>query len=188
MKIILASSSIFRKQLLGKLGLKFNCVAPNIDETHFANETPRQLVLRLAEQKARAIKADDQTIVIASDQVAVLDDRVFGKPITHANAIAQLQICSGKKVEFLTSIAVLKNDNLQIIVENFSVYFRKLNNKQIENYLQIEKPYNCAGSFKSDGLGIVLFEKLSGEDPNSLVGLPLIKLTKMLENIGIYVI
>ncbi len=191
--LILASSSPFRKELLTKLGLEFSTYAPDIDESRKDGETPGQLVYRLAEEKAVEVAKTQSGLIIASDQVATLgsgtqaDDEILTKPHTHENAIKQLQQSSGNTVTFVTSLTLLNtnNNNIQTIVETFKVIFKILNDKQIDNYLKKEQPYNCAGSFKSEALGISLFERLEGNDPNTLIGLPLIQLIKMLENEGV---
>jgi MAF protein len=190
MQIILGSSSIYRAELLKKLGLEFDTFSPDINEDRLENETAKQLVYRLAEQKAYEVAKHKQGLIIASDQVCVLDEAILGKPLTHQNAVKQLSNCSGKKVEFLTSLSVLNTQSKKIetVVDTFSVYFKKLSLAQIENYLKKEQTLHCAGSFKSEGLGIALFEKLEGEDPNSLIGLPLIKLITLLEKNGIFVL
>ena len=185
MKLILASTSPFRKAILDKLGLNFDTASPETDETALEHESPQQLVERLSIAKAKAV-ADKHTnaLVIGSDQVSVINGKIIGKPHTHENAIKQLQNASGKTVTFYTGLCLYNSDTkkYQSEVVPFDVVFRELSEQQIENYLQKEKPYNCAGSFKSEALGIVLFEKLIGEDPNTLIGLPLIRLVKMLEN------
>lgn len=191
--LILASSSPFRKELLTKLELDFSTYAPDIDESRKDGETPEQLVYRLAEEKAAEISKTHSGLIIASDQVATLgsgtevDDKILTKPHTHENAIKQLQQSSGNIVTFVTSLTLLNTNtnNIQTIVETFKVFFKVLNDKQIENYLKKEQPYNCAGSFKSEALGISLFERLEGDDPNTLIGLPMIQLIKMLENEGV---
>ena len=186
-RLVLGSTSPFRKEILTKLGLPFATAAPDIDESPLANETPEQLVLRLAEQKARAVAvAYPDNLIIGSDQVAVIDGTILGKPHTHERAVEQLSNASGKTVRFYTGLCLYNstNDTAQSEVVPFDVVFRKLTTTQIENYLQKEKPYNCAGSFKSETLGIALFEKLLGDDPNTLIGLPLIRLISMLENEG----
>jgi len=187
-QLVLASSSPFRRELLEKLELKFSCDSPDIDETAQPHETPQQLVARLAQEKAKAVAArHPNALVIASDQCAILDGDILGKPGDHQTAVQQLQAASGKKVLFLTSLALLNANtgNLQVEVCPFAVYFRKLSSAEIESYLNKEQPYNCAGSFKSEGLGITLFQRLEGEDPNTLIGLPLIRLTAMLGKEGI---
>jgi len=191
--LILASSSPFRKELLAKLGLEFSVHAPDIDESQQVGETPKQLVYRLAQEKAHEVAKTQSGLIIASDQVATLssgthaDDAILTKPHNHENAVRQLQQSSGNTVTFLTSLSLLNTNtgNIQTIVESFKVVFRTLSAEQIDNYLKKEQPYNCAGSFKSEALGISLFERLEGDDPNTLVGLPLIQLIKMLENEGV---
>lgn len=184
MKLILASTSPFRKAILDKLGVDFDIASPEVDETALTNETPQQLVERLSIAKAKAV-ADkvDSALVIGSDQVSVIDGAIIGKPHTHENAVKQLQNASGKTVTFYTGLCLYNSstDQYQSEVIPFNVVFRHLSQQQIERYLKKETPYNCAGSFKSEALGIVLFEKLDGEDPNTLMGLPLIRLVKMLE-------
>lgn len=183
--LILASSSPYRRELLARLRLSFSWESPAIDEQRLPNESPRAMVLRLAEAKAHAIAArHPNAVIIASDQAAIVEGEILGKPGTHENAVAQLQRISGRTVEFLTSLAVFNSTThrLQLDVVPFTVHMRNLSLAQIENYLRLERPYDCAGSFKSEGLGIVLFEKMVGDDPNALVGLPLIRLREMLEN------
>jgi len=187
-QLILGSSSPFRAELLTKLGLNFSASSPDIDETRLTNETAEQLVKRLAEQKAMAVaKQHPQALIIGSDQVAVLDDQIIGKPGNHEKAFKQLQTASGKTIQFLTGLALFNSatNKMQSIVEPFHVTFRQLTDAQIDFYLHQEKPYQCAGSFKSEGFGITLFSKLQGNDPNSLIGLPLICLVEMLGNEGI---
>jgi septum formation protein len=187
-QLILASSSPYRRELLIKLGLAFASVSPRIDETPHQDETPEQLVERLALEKARAVAAcNPEALIIASDQVAVLNGQILGKPGDHEAAKQQLAAASGSKVLFLTSLVLLDSSSgkYQREVVPFSVYFRTLEDDEIEGYLSREKPYDCAGSFKSEGLGITLFERLEGDDPNTLIGLPLIRLCHMLANEGI---
>lgn len=186
--IILASSSPFRRELLNKLCLPFTCHSPDIDETAKAGESPQALVGRLALEKANAIAhKNDKALIIASDQVAVLNDQIMTKPHTHAKAVEQLSRSSGHSVHFLTSLCLLNSQtqNTQTVVATYTVEFLPLTDQQIEAYLRKEQPYNCAGSFKSEGLGITLFSRMTGEDPNSLIGLPLIQLTQMLRNEGV---
>ena len=193
MALILASSSPFRQTLLSKLGLEFSVQSPDIDESRKLGESPEQLVYRLAQDKAQEVAKSQHGLIIASDQVATLQDGlgaqdvVLGKPHTHENAIKQLSACSGNVVTFVTSLCLLNTNsgNIQTIVETYKVIFKTLKPEQIENYLKKEQPYNCAGSFKSEGLGISLFTSLEGKDPNTLIGLPLIQLIKLLENEGI---
>ena len=189
-KLVLASTSGFRKQLLEKLNLPFVTASPDADETAQENETPEQLVQRLSIAKAEAIVPDfPNHLIIGSDQVACIDGEILGKPGSFDNALAQLRNASGKTVTFYTGLTLINSStgNRQTACETFNVHFRNLNDAQITRYLQLEQPYNCAGSFKSEGLGISLFEKLEGDDPNSLIGLPLIRLIQMLDREGIAV-
>jgi len=189
--LILASSSPFRRQILDKLQLEYSCLSPDIDESPNGNETPVQLVTRLAVAKAEKIaETESDSLIIGSDQVAVLGDEILGKPHTHENAVKQLQRLSGHRVTFLTGLALInsKSGNIQREAVPFDVVFRTLTDEMIDNYLRAEEPYNCAGSFKSEALGIVLFDKLEGDDPNTLIGLPLIRLVRMLENEGVNVL
>ena len=191
MQLILASTSPFRKNVLEKLGLPFDCHAPEVDEAPQPHETPAQLVERLSIAKAQAVAAHlQQGLVIGSDQVAVIDDEILGKPGNHENAVGQLERAAGKTVTFLTGLALVNAESgaIQAEVVPFKVVFRQLTQPQIVNYLNAEQPYNCAGSFKSEGLGIALFDRLEGDDPNTLIGLPLIRLIRMLEKEGMTVI
>lgn len=190
-KLVLASSSPFRKEVLSRLGIPFDTISPDADETMLADESPSALVVRLAKLKAEAVASDySDALIIGSDQVAALDGNILGKPGNHEKAVQQLQQASGRSVMFYTGLCLLnsKTGITQTDYSIFTVNFRKLNAEQIENYLQKEKPYNCAGSFKSEALGSALFDSLDGNDPTSLIGLPLIKLIRMLENEGVRVI
>jgi len=191
MKLVLASTSPYRRAILEKLGIDFTCMEPDVNENILIDEIPEQLVARLAKAKAQAV-ADkvDHALIIGSDQVAVVDGQVLGKPGNHEAAVKQLRRVSGKRISFLTGLCVLNTESnrVQLDVVPFNVIFRKLTDAQIENYLQKEQPYNCAGSFKSEGLGIALFERLEGDDPNTLIGLPLIRLIRMLESEGFPII
>ena len=190
-RLVLGSSSPYRKALLEKLDLSFDCDSPDIDETPLKGEHPKDMVARLAKAKAQAIaERHPQSIIIASDQCATLDGDIIGKPGDFENAFAQLRNASGRTVTFYTSLCVFNagTNQYQETVEPFYVYFRELTDSEIENYLKKEEPYNCAGSFKSEGLGISLFERLEGNDPNTLIGLPLIQLIKMLDEFGVNVI
>ncbi|WP_370277635.1 nucleoside triphosphate pyrophosphatase [Pontibacterium sp.] len=183
--LVLASSSPFRRQILDKLNLDYECHSPNIDESPLNNEQANQLVERLAIAKAQAVaETYPDALIIGSDQVAVINGNIVGKPHTHEKAVQQLKSASGNAVTFYTGLALHNSitGNTQSEVVPFSVHFRELNDTMIENYLQAEQPYNCAGSFKSEGMGIALFEKLEGDDPNTLIGMPLIRLIRMLEN------
>lgn len=187
--LLLASSSPYRRQLLARLDLPFETAAPDIDETPMASETAEALALRLAEQKAKALEERFRGhIIIGSDQAAALPDgSLLSKPGHYEAAKQQLMRSSGSRVRFLTGLAVLdtRNGTLQTHCEPFEVHFRDLQEEEIEGYLHKEKPYDCAGSFKMEGLGIALFNRLEGDDPNSLIGLPLIALTRMLRKLGI---
>lgn len=187
-RLILASSSLYRRKILQKLGIEFDWTSPDIDETPLPDEPPEELVRRLAESKARALTATyPNHLIIGSDQVATLGGNIIGKPGNHQAALAQLEGFSNKTVLFLTGLCLLNSatGQAQISVEEYRVKFRPLSTKQLNNYLEKEQPYDCAGSFKSEGMGIYLFDKLSGDDPNTLIGLPLIALTKMLIKEGI---
>lgn len=181
----MGSSSPFRKQLLEQLKLKFETHSPDIDETPLANETIEAMVLRLSEEKAREIaKSHPDALIIGSDQSAILNGKVLHKPGDHETAREQLKQASGQTITFQTGLCLLNAEtgHLQSKLVPYTVTFRQLSNETIESYLQAEKPYNCAGSFKSEGLGIALFEKMQGDDPSALIGLPLIELTNMLNN------
>ena len=187
MKLVLASTSPFRREILEKLDVSFETVAPDVNEDILIDEIPEQLVARLAEAKARAgAEKQSHALIIGSDQIAVVDGQILGKPGNHEEATKQLRRASAKRVSFLTGLCVFNTESkrAQVDVVPFNVIFRQLTDKQIESYLQKEQPYNCAGSFKSEGLGIALFERLEGDDPNTLIGLPLIRLIKMLESEG----
>ncbi len=186
--LVLGSTSPFRRQLLERLGVPFTVASPEVDESALPGESPEALVARLAELKARAVAARHPgALVIGSDQVAVNGGEILGKPGGHERATAQLQAASGKRVTFLTGLCLLNGETgrAQVEVVPFHVHFRALTQAQIDSYLRREEPYNCAGSFKSEGLGIALFERLEGDDPSALIGLPLIRLVKMLENEGL---
>ena len=187
--LVLASASPYRRQLLERLGLPFTTVAPEVDERPRPGESSQVLVLRLAEAKARAVASTHpNALVIGSDQVACIDEDILGKPGERARAIAQLERVSGRIVVFQTGLCLLNSASgrAQTLVEPFRVHFRRLDRKQIEGYLDREQPFDCAGSFKSEGLGIALFERLEGDDPNTLIGLPLIRLVSLLESEGMH--
>ncbi|MCW8992484.1 MAG: Maf-like protein [Gammaproteobacteria bacterium] len=190
-KLVLGSTSPFRKELLEKLQLDFTTDKPEIDESRRPGETPGQLVERLACEKAQAVAPrHPDSLIIGSDQVAVNGDEILGKPGNHQQAMEQLRAASGKVVTFLTGLCLYNSASgeEQVVVEPFRVHFRRLSDQQIDNYLRAEQPYNCAWSFKSEAMGIALFERLEGDDPNSLIGLPLIRLIRMLEKEGVRVI
>ena len=189
--LVLGSTSVFRKEILEKLNLPFLCAKPNTDESPIEGESPQSLVERLAIDKAKAVAIEhSNAIIIGSDQVAVCDGTILGKPHHFENAVAQLSQFSGKKVTFYTGLCVLNSETGKItsLVEPFEVHFKTLSLDEITHYLHAEEPYNCAGSFKSEALGICLFEKLSGDDPNTLIGLPLIRLVNLLKQHGIDVL
>jgi septum formation protein len=188
MKLILASTSPYRKILLEKLKIPFSCSSPNVDESPLTGESARELVQRLAQSKAKAVGSSiNNGFVIGSDQVASLDGKILGKPGNYDNAFAQLSAASGRKVTFHTGLCLLNanTNRLHSTVEDFVVSFKSLSPQQITTYLQAEQPYDCAGSFKSEGLGIMLFSALEGRDPNTLVGLPLIRLSELFTEQGV---
>ncbi|MDH3635837.1 MAG: Maf family nucleotide pyrophosphatase [Gammaproteobacteria bacterium] len=190
-QIILASGSPFRKQLLDRLQLDFVCLSPDIDETLKPAEDARNYVCRLAESKARQVAADHpDAIVIGSDQCALLGTKILGKPGSHENALLQLQEAQGKSVIFHTGVCVLQLSSGFNAIEDvlFEVEFRSLSDRQLEHYLHVEQPYQCAGSFKAEGYGVCLFKKMHGDDPTALIGLPLIALTEILERAGVAVV
>lgn len=189
--LILASSSEYRRQLLQKLLIPFNSISPNVDESALAGEKPQETALRLAQEKAKKIGIEyPHALVIGCDQVATLDGEQLGKPLNHHNATKQLQKMRGREVVFHSALCLYNaaTGNMQALVVPYLVKFRQLSDEQIESYLTKEQPYHCAGSAKSEGLGIALIERMLGEDPNALIGLPLIKLITMLHNEGINVI
>lgn len=189
--LILASSSEYRRQLLQKLLIPFNSISPNVDESALAGEKPQETALRLAQEKAQKIGNEyPHALVIGCDQVATLDGEQLGKPLNHNNATTQLQKMRGREVVFHSALCLYNaaTGNMQADVVPYLVKFRQLSDEQIESYLTKEQPYHCAGSAKSEGLGIALIECMLGEDPNALIGLPLIKLITMLHNEGINVI
>lgn len=189
--LILASTSPYRRELLSRLKIPFAVCAPEIDETPLPGELPQQTAERLAVAKARAV-ADQfpDALIIGSDQVAILEGKVLGKPHSHDNAFRQLSTMSGKCVVFHTALCLFnsRSGRSQLRTVPVTVRFRSLSDAQIERYLAREQPYNCAGSAKSEGLGIALIEKIEGEDPNALIGLPLIALVDMLQNEGVEVV
>lgn len=189
--LILASSSPYRKELLARLHLAFEVVSPEVDETPLPQESPQDTALRLAQVKARKIaETHPQALVIGCDQVATLDGMQLGKPGTHENATKQLQLMRGRTVIFHSALCLYnaQTNNMQAEVVPYEVEFRQLSDNQIERYLRTEEPYNCAGSAKSEGLGIALIAAMHGTDPNALIGLPLIKLITMLQNENVSVI
>jgi len=189
--IVLSSTSVARKSLLERLLIPFQIVAPEVDETPLPNEKPENLVIRLAELKARAAQTTyPNALIIGSDQVAIVNGTILGKPGTHEQAVKQLQRVSGQWVNFLTGLCVLntQTQHVQIASVPFLIQFRTLALSQIENYLHQEQPYHCAGSFRSEGLGIALIERIDAADPTAIMGLPLIELIKMFETQGFNII
>ncbi len=186
--LILASTSIYRSELLSRLQIPFQTATPDVDETQLANESAQQTSLRLSIAKAQAVAIRyPDALIIGSDQVALLGDQQLGKPLTHDNAVRQLRAMSGQTVIFYTALTLLnsRTQDIQTEVAVNRVSYRKLTNEQIENYLNKEHPYHCAGSAKSEGLGIALISRMEGDDPNALVGLPLILLVNMLLKQGV---
>lgn len=187
-RLVLASSSPYRQELLAKLGLPFAAASPAIDEAARPGESPTQLSLRLAEEKARALAGRFPAhLIIGSDQVAMLEGVQLGKPGDAARAASQLRAAAGKAVEFFTSVCVLDSASGQALtdMDRTVAHFRPLSGRQIERYVEKDQPFDCAGGFKSERLGIALLERLETEDPNALVGLPLIRLVRLLEKSGL---
>jgi len=183
--LILASSSPYRQALLARLRLPFEVISPEIDESPMDGEEPQETALRLSQIKAKKIaESHPNALIIGCDQVATLDGIQLGKPMTHENAVKQLQYQRGRHVTFHSALCLYNSatKHMQAEVVPYDVEFRNLSDVQIENYLAIEEPYNCAGSAKSEGLGIALIASMTGSDPNALIGLPLIKLITMLQN------
>lgn len=189
--LILASTSPYRRELLGRLGLSFSTANPQTDESPLPSEAPEALALRLSEAKARAVMAEHpDALIIGSDQVATVDGQIYGKPGNHERAVAQLKALSGKTVNFFTGLCLLNARTGQAELRGIPtlVTFRELSEREIENYLRREPAYNCAGSAKSEGLGIALLHCMQGDDPNALIGLPLIALCDMLRRQGVEIL
>jgi septum formation protein len=185
--LVLASTSRYRRTLLQRLGVPFDVVAPNIDETPRGNETPSATAVRLAEAKARAVAAHlSRALVIGSDQVADLDGAPVGKPGNHERAVAQLRALSGRTVVFHTGVALCDADSgrCRSVLVDVASTFRRLSDVEIDAYLRRETPYDCAGAVKSEGLGIALFERIATDDPTALIGLPLIAVVELLRAEG----
>jgi septum formation protein len=190
-RLVLASSSPFRRQLLDRLGIPFEVASPRIDERPRPNERPEEIALRLSEEKARAVAGErPDALIVGSDQVACLDDEIFGKPLTHENAVKQLQKMRGHTVLFHTGLCLLDAKSGAARVRNVPtrVGFRDLTDAEIENYLRRERPYDCAGSAKSEALGIALLSKIESDDPTALIGLPLIALGELLREKGVEIL
>ncbi len=189
--LILASSSRYRREVLQKLHVPFECISPEIDETPLPDESPAQTSLRLAEAKARKVaESHPEALIIGCDQVATVDGLQIGKPGNHENAVKQLTMLSDKEVIFHSALCLLdsSNQHMQSTIVPYSVKFKPLSAAQIDTYLRLEQPYDCAGSAKSEGMGIALLDYMRGDDPNALVGLPLIALVNMLQQAGIDVL
>ena len=186
--IILASASRYRQQLLARLAIEFEAIAADIDESRRQDECPNDYVLRLAQEKAAKIaQTHPNQLIIGSDQCALIEGEIVGKPGNRQAAIDQLQRASGKEIEFLTGLCVMQLDSQwqQHSVESFSVGFRRLSSDEIERYIDNEQPFDCAGSFKSEGYGVTLCRTMRGDDPTALIGLPLIRLSQMLREFGL---
>lgn len=182
--LVLASTSIYRSELLGRLQIPFQTAAPAVDETPLPGESAKQTSWRLSREKAQAVAANyPDALIIGSDQVALLGDEQIGKPLTHENAVRQLRVMRGQSVIFYTALTLLnaRTGEIQTEVAETRVSFRELSDDEIESYLHKEQPYHCAGSAKSEGLGIALISRIEGDDPNALIGLPLILLVSMLK-------
>lgn len=186
MLLILASTSRYRRELLERLRLPFHIARPDVDESPLAGETPPALARRLARAKAAAIAVQHpDSWILGSDQVAVLGPKALGKPGTRENAIAQLRAMSGQEAVFHTAICLLRNDGPALeAMDTTRVHFRDLQVGEIERYVDAEQPLDCAGSFKSEGLGIVLFDRIESSDPTALIGLPLIATSRLLREAG----
>ena len=186
-QLVLASTSPFRRELLGRLGFSFDIANPRTDESPLPNEAPEDTALRLSEAKARAVASlFPDALIIGSDQVAVLDGQAYGKPGTHDNAVRQLRTMRGRTVNFFTGLCLLdaRTGQAQVCGVPTLVTFRDLNDAEIESYLRREQPYQCAGAAKSEGLGIAIIARMQGDDPNALIGLPLIALCNLLKEAG----
>lgn len=186
--LILASSSIYRRELLARLNIPFESISPNIDETPLVSELPQETALRLSQKKAEAIHQQyPKAIIIGSDQVATLNNQQIGKPLTHEKALAQLLMMQGQTVLFHSALCVLdgKRNDIQTANVITTVKFRNLPKEELNAYLLTEKPYDCAGSARNEALGIILLEQIESTDPTALTGLPLITLTTMLRNCGL---
>lgn len=189
--LVLASTSIYRSQLLSTLQIPFQTASPNIDETPLPGETAQQTSIRLSQLKAKAVAQHcPDALIIGSDQVALLGEQQLGKPLTHKNAVRQLRAMRGNTVTFYTALTLLnsRDGTMQSELSETQVDYRQLSDEEIERYLNKEQPYHCAGSAKTEGLGIALISRIQGDDPNALIGLPLINLIKMLAKQGIRVL
>lgn len=189
--LVLASTSVYRSELLARLRIPFQTAAPDVDETPLPNESAKQTSWRLSREKAQAVAANyPDALIIGSDQVALMGAQQIGKPLTHDIAVLQLRSMRGKCIIFYTALTLLNTctGTMQTQIAENRVSFRDLSDDEIESYLRKEQPYNCAGSAKSEGLGIALISRMEGDDPNALIGLPLILLVSMLKNEGVPVL
>jgi septum formation protein len=190
-RLVLASTSRYRKALLERLGLAFEVASPGVDETVLRAEKPEDTAIRLSRLKAKAVQARfSDALIIGSDQVAAMGSERFGKPGTHENAVRQLRALSGKAVDFHTAVTLLdtKSGSVESRLVPCRVHFRTLDDERIESYLRRERPYDCSAAAKAEGLGIALIARIETDDPSSLIGLPLIALTEMLERAGLRVV
>jgi septum formation protein len=190
-RLVLASTSQYRRELLARLQLPYTAAAPDCDETPLPGESPGALVTRLAEGKARSLaRGHPDTLIVGADQVGVCDGVMLTKPGSHERAVAQLRMLSGRRVQFQTGLCLLNaaTGHCQVAVEHFQVDVRTLTQEAIEDYLGREQPYDCAGAFRAEGLGIALFRSMAGSDPNTLIGLPLIRLVDFLAVEGVSVL
>jgi MAF protein len=188
MKVILASSSVFRKQLLSKLRIPFKCISPDIDESRKKGESVPNYVKRLSIQKAlKVAETNAGCIVIGSDEVADLNNEILGKPITKTNAVKQLKMISGNKVVFRTGLCVMQSDSKKYYssVNNYTIYFKHLDNELIKSYLDADDVLRCAASIRIEGAAINLVKSMSGKDPSSIMGLPLLKVIEYLDKFGV---
>lgn len=189
--LVLASTSVYRCELLKRLHIPFRTAAPDVDETPLSGEGAKQTSWRLSREKAQAVAANHpDALIIGSDQVALLGEEQIGKPLTHDNALRQLRAMRGQSVNFYTALTLLnaRTGEMQTEVAENCVSFRDVSDNEIESYLRKEQPYHCAGSAKSEGLGIALISRIEGDDPNALIGLPLILLVSMLRKQGVSVL
>ncbi|CAH1906409.1 m(7)GTP pyrophosphatase [Candidatus Nitrotoga sp. HW29] len=189
--LILASTSVYRRELLERLKIPFQIAAPDIDETSLPGESAKQVAWRLSREKARAVATHyPDALIIGSDQVALLGEEQLDKPLTHENAVRQLRTMRGHSITFYTALTLLnaRNDETQTEIATNCVSFRNFSDDEIESYLRKEQPYHCAGSAKSEGLGIALISRMEGDDPTALIGLPLIQLVSMLKAQGVLIL
>ncbi len=191
MRVILASSSVFRKQLLSKLRIPFKCISPDIDESRQKGESVTSYVKRLSINKAlKVAESHAGSIVIGSDEVADLNNKILGKPLTKSNAVKQLRMISGNKVIFRTGLCVMNSDSKKYLssVNNYTIYFKNLDNKLIKSYLEADDVLKCAASIRIEGAAINLVKSMNGKDPSSIMGLPLLKVIEYLEKFGVQIL